>query len=261
MLSVKPLIILAAGCGSRLGPLTDDRPKCLVPILGRTLLDRQVEAARQAGVNNIVVVSGYRADKLESYGLPTVFAQDYADTNMLHSLFTARDYFADGFVMAYGDIVYRPSIMRAIMNSPAAISVAIDRSWRDYWSQRFDDPLSDAETLRLGWDGMIREIGAKPKSYDEIEGQYIGMVAFSAEGRQMLTESYDALLAADISASSALRGRSLRTAYMTDFLQYLIDRKYPLTPIFIDGGWLEIDTPGDLTVAEALVRSGRLDGR
>lgn len=252
------LIILAAGTGSRLRPLTDDRPKCLVPLLGRPLLDWQIEAAVRAGVREIVVVGGHCADRLSGRGFKVIVNDAYAATNMVHSLFKARAEFGDGFLLAYGDIAYRAAVLRAVNEADGAIAVAVDRDWRAYWSRRFDDPLSDAETLGIGPDGTICDIGRKPAGYHEIQAQYIGLMRFDRSGARTLTETYDDLLAAGPQAQ--LSGRPLAKAYMTDFLQEMIRRGAALTPVYIDGGWVEVDSRRDLDLAEAYAREGRLDG-
>jgi L-glutamine-phosphate cytidylyltransferase len=251
------LIILAAGTGTRLRPLTDDRPKCLVPLLGRPLLDWQIDAASRIGISDIVIVGGHHADRLDGRGLSVVVNADYAETNMVHSLFAARAHFGDGFVLAYGDIAYRPSVLRAVRDAEAAIAVAVDRDWRSYWAERFDDPLSDAETLAFGPDGMIRDIGRKPRGYEEIEAQYIGLMAFDRAGVAALATTYDRLR--DLGPEAMLGGRKLAKAFMTDLLQELIRTHHALTPVKIDGGWVEIDSRRDLDLAERLARQGRLD--
>lgn len=254
-------IILAAGRGTRLAPLTDDRPKCMVELAGRPLIHRQLDVVRQAGIREIVLVGGYRADQLPTEGVTLVMNEAYETTNMVRSLFRARGHFDGGFIMSYGDIVFSSSALKAVMNSEADVAVAIDRQWHSYWQERFADPLDDAETLRIGNAGSIIEIGAKPKSLDEIEGQYIGLVKFSAAGVAALLRAHDA-------AETAERGggrpfgcpRSLDKLYMTDLLQGMIDMGTAVMPAYIDGGWLEVDSPTDLTVA-----AGRLsafpDGR
>jgi choline kinase len=249
------LIILAAGLGARLRPITDDRPKVLVPLLGRPLLEWQLAAAESAGIRDIIVVGGHCADRLSSYDLAVVTNQRFATTNMVHSLFCARRYFGEGFVLAYGDIAYAPSVLRAILESKASIAVAVDRQWRAYWSERFDDPLSDAETLRIADRGTISEIGRKPSSYDEIEGQYIGLVGFDRQGVEVLSRTYDRLRD---TRGALLGGRPLEQAFMTDLLGELIDSGTDLFPAFIDGRWVEIDDHRDLAVAERHAGLGRL---
>jgi choline kinase len=243
-------IILAAGRGTRLAPLTDDRPKCMVELSGRPLIERQLEAVRSAGINDIVLVGGYRADQLPSENATLIVNDAFETTNMVYSLFCARDHFTGGFIMSYGDIVFSRQALNAVWRSEDDIAVAIDRQWRTYWQDRFENPLDDAETLRLGANGNIIEIGQKPKSIDEIEGQYIGLVKFSAQGVSHLERAFAAAETAERGGGLPFGGsRPFGGLYMTDLLQGMIDMGIPVRPAFIDGGWLEVDSPSDLTVA------------
>ena len=254
------LIVLAAGQGTRLRPLTDDRPKCLVGLAGQPLLDRQIAAARSVGIDDIVVVGGYRIDRLADYPVRLMANPHYAETNMVRTLFCARAFFGDGFIMSYGDICYAPSVLSRTMASDAPIAVAIDRAWRSYWGQRFADPLSDAETLVIDGAGRIREIGQKPKRIEDIDGQYIGLVAFRDDGVRALEEAFEAAEREEASGRFPFGGtRRLDQLYMTDLLQGLITRDVRLTAVPIDGGWVEIDSPRDLDIAESLVAKGRLE--
>ena len=159
------MIVLAAGQGTRLRPLTDDRPKCLVPLAGKPLLEWQIETARAAGISDITVIGGYRADQLAKYPVTVVPNPRFETTNMVRSLFCARDHFGGGFVMSYGDIVYAPPLMRRVLDGNEAIGVAVDKGWRGYWEERSADPLKDAETLRIRADGSLAEIGQTPQKH------------------------------------------------------------------------------------------------
>jgi choline kinase len=245
------LIVLAAGQGTRLRPYTDHVPKCMVPLHGRPLLHWQLDAARHAGIDDVAVVSGYRADALEAMGAATRFNNAYATTNMVRSLWSAADLFGDGFLMAYGDIVYEPRVLEALRQSPHDIAIVVDRAWLQYWRMRSDDVLADAESLRLDADGRVREVGQKARTVAEIQGQYIGMVAFRGEGLARAKALYQAADAGTLDAPLSAT-RSLDTLYMTDFLQALIDRDVPVHAVIVDGGWLEVDTTGDLELAHQL---------
>src|SRR3954469_23177547 len=100
-------IIVAAGMGRRLAPYTDDRPKCLVEVNGRSILERQLDAYRAAGVDDFVVVRGYLAERIALPGLRYVENADYRRNNILASLFCARAEMAGGFYFSYADIVFR----------------------------------------------------------------------------------------------------------------------------------------------------------
>lgn len=253
------LIVLAAGSGTRLRPLTDDRPKCLVEVAGRTLLEWQIEAAARVGIQDVVVVGGHRAERLDGSGVRVVLNPAFETTNMVQSLFRARDFFGDGFIASYGDIAYSVDVLRELVGNAAPIGVAVDTNWRAYWDARFEDPLSDAESLRIDARGLITSIGRTEPDIDMIEAQFMGLVAFRNSGVTSLEAAYDTAFA-DERAGRAPFGSnvSLDRMFMTDLLQGLIDGGKPIAAVTVAGGWIEVDSMRDLAIAENLAHAGRL---
>ena len=142
-------LILAAGRGSRMGPLGDDRPKCMVELDGRPLLDRQIAALRRGGVEEVGIVRGYRAEILNFPGLAYFDNPRWSQTNMVMSLAAAASWLRAGpVIVSYADIFYRGHVVRGLAEEPGALVISFDRLWRKLWSRRFADPLSDAETFR-----------------------------------------------------------------------------------------------------------------
>jgi len=78
---------------------------------------------------------------------------------MVHSLFCAEPEFDDDIVISYADILYGKDIAAKIASSPADVSVVVDRDWRKLWEARMEDPLGDAETMKLDGGGNILELG------------------------------------------------------------------------------------------------------
>jgi choline kinase len=155
--------------------------------------------------------------------------------------------------MSYGDIAYTPAVLERALASDAPISVVVDQTWREYWQARFDDVLADAESLRTDAHGRIVSIGQKPANEDEIEAQYIGLVAFRGDGVKALREAY--ALAQSESAEAqrtfeSLAARPARLMFMTDLLQGLVKLGADVAAVPIQGGWVEVDSPSDLEVAE-----------
>lgn len=246
------VLILGAGEGTRLRPYTLDRPKCMVEVEGRSLLDRQLDVIRGAGVESIILVGGHRAEWLDRPDVTLRLNPRYAETNMVWSLFCAEEDLSGEVVVAYGDIVYSPRILQAVMSSNADIAVAIDLEWESYWRARNEDPLADAETLRLTEDGRILELGQKPLSLSQIQGQYMGLMKFSPRGMETLKRKFHSAR-----AGGAIRGKSVEKAYMTDMLQSLIDDGEDLHAVQVLGGWVEVDTVEDLLSSTT---RERLDG-
>jgi len=202
-------VILAAGRGSRMGPLTSSLPKCLLPLAGRPLLHWQLEALRRAGVGAVLVVTGYLGHLLlpkategarQAYDVAENPA--WADTNMLSTLQRAAPWLTERFaqgveqaVISYADIVYRAGHVADLVRSPGSLAVTYDTQWEALWRLRFGDPLLDAETFRQR-DGLLLEIGGKPASMEEVGGQYMGLFKCTPEGWADLTAAYHALGAA-----------------------------------------------------------------
>ena len=247
------LVILAAGQGTRLRPMTDSKPKCLVELNGKSILSMQLSTARQAGIKDLAVIRGYLKDRITEENVEYFENEKYKTTNMVETLWCAEKVFNDEFIMSYGDIIYETSVLNKLMKSENDISVVIDSGWQEYWEERLDDVLSDAETLKLE-NGLITKIGQKPKSIDEIQGQYIGLVAFKGNGINILRQVYNDAKKQAADGKYPLRGqRPFEKMYMTDLLQGIIDAGFPLTPVVINRKWLEIDSVSDLKYAESVV--------
>lgn len=234
-------IILAAGEGTRLRPHTLERPKCLVEVDGRSLLRRQLDVLERAGVDEQVLVGGYLHEALEGYGSRLRLNGVYGETNMVYTLFCAEEELDGEVLVTYGDIVYSPRILRAVMACESDLAVAVDLEWESYWRERHEDPLDDAESLKIDSGGNITEIGQPPESAERIEGQYMGLMKFSRRGVRLIRERYHRAL-----REGYLGGRPAEQAYMTDLLQAVIDDGHPVRAVTTRAPWVEVDTVDDL---------------
>ena len=228
-------IILAAGRGSRMGSLTDAAPKCLTEIAGKTLLEWQMSAMRYAGIDDLIVVRGYRAASLSSDGYSVVDNHRWNETNMVMSLVAASDHLSvEPCVVSYADIAYHPDAVSAVIASEDDIAIVYDVDWAALWKARFQDPLGDAETFRHK-EGSLLEIGKTAQSLDEIEGQYMGLLRISPGGWAHITE-----FLAELSDSDRDR------LDMTSLLSRLLDRNVRVGAIPLAGRWCEVDSEEDL---------------
>jgi L-glutamine-phosphate cytidylyltransferase len=235
--------LLAAGMGTRLAPLTDGRPKCMVPLHGKPLLHWQLAAAKKAGISAVTLVGGYKAEQLEPFGR-VVRNPDFETTNMVESLWRAKDALKHGALICYGDILCAPRVIAAAAGAPHDVAVAVDSKWKEYWTARFGDPLKDAESLAMDEAGRLRSIGQKVSSVDAIQAQYLGLIRLSAKGAKILVDAYTAKRA----------DPKARKMFMTDLLQGAIDAGVPVQSVPVSGGWLEIDSRSDLELAEKSTR-------
>jgi L-glutamine-phosphate cytidylyltransferase len=238
-------VILAAGQGSRLMPLTSDKPKCMVEFRGRPIIDYLLDAFDKTDLQEVVVVTGYKRRVLETHlqSRNIIFYNNpvFDQTNMVSTLFAAEKKLVQDFIVSYSDIIYGPSVLQKIANARLDISVVVDNRWRDLWEMRMDDPLSDAESLKIE-NGRIVDIGRSGVTYEDIDGQYIGLVKFPSASMSVVRETACELIGEDLLTPN--------NVYMTNLLQALIKKGVSVRPIFIDGGWVEIDSRDDLDAYE-----------
>ena len=241
-------VILAAGRGSRLGALSDDRPKCMVELASKPLIQRQIAALRRGGVSSIGIVRGYLGNRIDIQDVTFFENPRWAETNMVMSLVAASSWLQlDSVLISYADIFYGHAVVRDLAASSGDLVVAYDRGWRSLWSRRFADPLSDAETFRTDARGNLFEIGKRTTRIEEIEGQYMGLLRFTPKAWRAV----EALLAAkDAKARDKMD--------MTSLLGALLESGFPIGTLGISGSWGEIDSSDDLELYEKMIREGEL---
>lgn len=229
-------VILAAGSGTRLAPLTNQRPKCLVPVGGRTILDRQLDALVRSGVADVTIITGYAADSVEAHlaGRPnvrTVRNPHHATTDNLASCHAARAHFGDKVTLLLnGDTLFEDGVLADLLAAePAPILIAIDRK-----------PQYDADDMKvMTTDTRLRRIG---KHVAPADGEAIGLTLLRGDGNLLFRREVEARLAAP-GGERALYPESLDALAARDQVAVLS----------IQGRrWIEIDTPQDLAAAETL---------
>jgi L-glutamine-phosphate cytidylyltransferase len=242
-------LILAAGRGSRMGHLADDRPKYLVDLAGRPLIERQIGALRSGGADQIGVVRGYRGEMIDYPGLSYFTNHRWAETNMVMSLATAAVWLRSGPVLiSYADIFYRSELVRRLADAPGQLVISYDRAWRSLWARRFADPLADAETFRIDAAGRLLEIGGKTRRIDDIQGQYMGLLKFTPLAWSKVEALLDTL-------DQAVRDRLDLTGLLRRLLS---EEKVPIQTLGTDGNWGEIDNPDDVGLYQNMIEAGEV---
>ncbi len=230
-------IILAAGRGSRMKKITDDRPKCLVELRGKPLLEWQLAALQKADISEIAIVTGYKCELLNKRSPATFHNPRWEETNMVSSLACAQEWLqAEPCIVSYSDIFYEASAVESLMTAKACLAVTYDPHWLKLWEKRFGDPLIDAETFRLNPDSTLAEIGNKPKSLAEIQGQYMGLLRFTPEGWNEVIR-----IRAELTPAQCDR------MHMTGTLQKIIEAKrVDVIAVPYEDAWGEVDSADDL---------------
>lgn len=240
-------IILAAGLGSRLLPLTASKPKVMTVIFGKTLLDHHIETLLKLNIrsSDITVVTGYKSSAIHTtYNVNIVTNPLYSTTNMVYSLYHSLGNYLDfstRCLVVYGDILYDEYIPKSLFARTDPFSVVADTSWLPLWQKRFAYPLSDAESFEVV-NGHISSIGHKLSQSSTVPAaQYIGMILLSGS---MLHHTYDIYTTALHNNDSTVSP----SIDFTTFLNYLISQHLHLSPHYISGGWLELDTLDDFNL-------------
>ena len=236
-------IILSAGQGSRLGHLTDDRPKCLIEFNGRTLLDRQLDTLAANGVDEAVVVTGFHDELVNQViaarsGGPrvrTVYNPFYKVADNLGSLFMAKQELEGDCLVWNGDTLVSDRLMsRVVGNEAPGICVTIDR--KDAY---------DADDMKVVVDGegRLRAIG-KRLPLEEVNAESIGLLAFRSGGAELFREWID----------KAIRtGEGTTIWYLRVIHQ--IAQAHAIATLDIKGEeWGEVDFPEDVERAGELAQ-------
>ena len=237
-------ILIAAGRGQRLMPLTDAVPKCYAEIGGRRILDWCVEALGHAGCDDIVFVGGYRMERVQT-DYPRfrfVHNRDWLRNNILLSLMSAEAEMADGFVSSYADILYTPEAVQGLVRHPGDIVLLVDTDWRARYRPRTLHPESDGEKVRLYHDRVVEVSRRIPPA--EAPAEFTGVARFTATGARLLLEHFRR-------ARARFDGRpfgnssSFARAYLIDLLQAMLTAGVTMHAVETRGGYFEVDTTED----------------
>ena len=220
-------VILAAGKGARLNGTIGDKPKCLLRIGGRTLVERQIDALDAAGIRDIVVVVGCQAELVRrncGHRVNYIENSRFAQTNSLYSLWLARPLLTNGFVVMNCDVLFHPQLLADLLTArhENALMVSFD-----------DGPLGDEEMKVKMRCGRVVEI-SKTLDVSKADAENVGLVKFGASGARRLVELLDQRVAA-----GGLRDWAPRAFgdFAAEHALYAIGtRGFP---------WTEIDFPED----------------
>ena len=239
--NIKSAIILAAGMGSRLKPVTGHIPKCMVEIAGAPLLAHTVETLLANDFERLVVVTGYNNGHIENFlrtyaaslCIETIHNEQYANTNNIYSLWLAADHFEEGVTLLESDVILEPSVMKQFRTPDR---IALDLFCREKHC---------GSTATVDENNMLRNLYVQDDP-PETETLYktVNMYSFSSHSWKLLCDEMKAILAKDI----------VNVFYESAIQNLIVKETLSLEMVsFVNTWWDEIDTPEDLQrVHEAL---------
>jgi len=244
-------IILAAGEGLRMGKLTQNIPKPLVMVNGKSIIERQLSILKQNKILDVIIVTGSHNEKFNFKNVVYVNDLEHKKHDTLGSLITARDYMNDEIIITYADQIFDEKIMESINNFSGDIGIAVDLDWEKNYVNRDQHPKSEAENILINGNEIleIRKNISECKENEKI-GECLGLMKFSRKASKVFLDKYSEL---DTSHKGKFHNApSLEKALISDMLQELIVSGIRISPIYVNGKWCEIDTLQDLQIARKL---------
>lgn len=247
-------VLIGAGRGSRLEHRTEEVPKTLVHVMGRPMLEWILDALQEAGFTrrDVVFVCGYKADVLKARYPELTYVEnlDWENNNILESLVYARDYLGGGFVSSYTDIIYRGSAVKDVVAAKQDKVLVCDTDWRRRYVRRTKHPESDAEKMRADGDRVIEV--SRTIASEEASGEFIGVAKFTADGAKEMLAAYEEAK----KTCPTLGDRPFQKAYLIHLWQWMIERGSAFHRVNTPGGYMELDTLEDLSLAETWWQGG-----
>ncbi|MFA6466931.1 MAG: phosphocholine cytidylyltransferase family protein [Patescibacteria group bacterium] len=233
-------VIIAGGQGKRLLPLTLEKPKCLVEVHNKPILDYQLAVLKNCGIKDIAIITGYKSDMIENHvrdmGIDVTIIEnkDYATTNNAYGIWTARDYVADsrdGFLLINSDLIFSTEMLKFLIEHQEADTIVIEKT---------SNPESDMVKIKMEGDNIVQM--SKDIPPEETVGEAVGPVKFSAEGGKRFMDFIGSFIA---------KGE-LNHWFFYMLGDYSRDNHFAGidNPDYV---WAEIDTPEDLDLAHQLI--------
>jgi len=238
--------------------LLEDKPLCMLDIQGKTLLERQVDALHSVGISKIHVITGHLREKIQANGVQLLFNPDYGKTQCAQSILFAREHLRQDTLVLYSDILFDRKILERLLQSPHAITLVVDRSYR---SLPFRDKTLDRVVLepgpvsetgrRLSLDLFkpVQRIGRRWEGAAPTH-EFVGIALFRRKGLAQLMEAWEDALK-KFPDSAFQEAPTAWQADLTDLMQYLVDRGIPVHSLEIEQGWSEIHSRSDYERARA----------
>lgn len=233
-------ILLAAGIGSRIRPLTDDKPKCLLEVNGRTILQNMLENVEACGMKDVIIITGYLEEMIKAYvaehfpNLTVTYIRNgkYLDTNTGYSLMLTKEAVGDdAFIKFDADVIFEKAILEKLIASPFETALCLDKNIN----------LEAEEVKAIATpEGLVLEVGKKLDPAKSA-GESIGIEKIGKDAAKLLYAELERLM----------QDQSNWKEYYDDSYTTLVNKGVPFGVVDITGlKWVEIDTHADYSKAK-----------
>ncbi len=233
-------IVLAASRGNALRELTRDRPKVMLNVSGKPILQRLVTEFKKHSINNITVVAGYKAEAITTGGVNIRINHEYETTSELSSLSCALDAFHDDMIILYGDLLFRGYILRDLLDNEGEIVIVVDSAPStspisgapDYvYSSKEDDRSLFRQDVNLQYISELKELDIGKPS-----GRWIGMTRVRGEGIEWVKNALQKLG----------KQADFNKLTLPDLFNHLVAEGKNIKIHYIHGHWLDVNTLEDI---------------
>jgi phosphoenolpyruvate phosphomutase len=261
-------------------PLVADRPKPMLDVRGKTILERQVAMLRSCGVNDISVVRGYKKDSVAIPGIRYFDNDNFAESGEVASLFTAEKALKGRVLVLYGDVIMERSVIEKVIAAKADIAVSVDASFgreahahgNGNGNGHPHDGKAEGKTKTdlvklaeapppilprgrfVSEEGTTVPVTAIGRTLKEAHGEFSGILGLTSRGTDLVKKAYEQAKAAGLEAKFH-ESPSLRKAAMTDLVQELVRSKADVRGVLHWKGWMEVDSFDDYRRAWATTTS------
>ncbi len=242
-------IIIAAGRGRRLMPMTADVPKCFAEVQGKRLLDWDVAALKSVGITDVCFIGGYQIEKVKAQYPQFTFRHNdnWENNNILLSLMYAEDLMNEPFICTYADVLYNTDLLNGLLNTKGDAVLSVDTCWMKRYEHRTMHPPDDAEKVTVA-NGLVTRVhrGIEP---DKAHGEYTGIAKFSKAGGEKLKEHFHRCK--KLYAGKPFREASVfEKSYLILLFQEMIEHGIQFSHADSPGNYLEVDTQQDFEMAQ-----------
>ncbi len=234
-------IFLAASRGAELKELTEDRPKVLIDINGKPLIEQSIDSFYEHDIKDISIVTGYKKEAFKFQNIKYVHNENYENTSELSSLFLAKKEIVDNCVISYGDILYRKYILSRLLEEKGDVTIVVDATLEN----RAPGYTGDFVTCSRAHTKSFNEVSAELENISfgqagenkSAHGEWIGLIKTNRVGSDVLSKTLTEL-------SERPDFNKLK---LPDLMNALLDKKVKINVLYIDGHWMDVDTYSDVS--------------
>ena len=231
-------IILAAGRGSRLGYLTEKKPKSFNKSGDKRYIDIIINNFIKNNINKINIVVGYKKHLFKNFPYKKIINKEWKSSNIFFSLNKANKVLqSNTCIISYADIIYDQEAISLLAKAKGDIVILNNVNWKKIWKLRFKNPLNDLENFdyfKSSNTRYLKKIGGKPQSLSNIKGQFAGLFKISPKGWKIISK-FIKINKIDI----------IKLDITSFFSQFLKKNKKVISVVNYKKSWFEIDTLSD----------------